>query len=80
MKKIVEETIGTLKAWREAYFSGEEPPNRICYDQLNNIRVGKHECYASYLFNQLSEEDKEEVRNNLDFDIDFDNLTATYYP
>jgi hypothetical protein len=47
-------------------------------DLLDGISQDGHDCYVSFLFNQLNEEEKEEVQRRVDFTIDFNGLAAYY--
>ena len=84
MKPIVNETIEQLKHWKTAFLQSDdwsfEHEHGITEltDYLEGIYHDGHKCYASYLFNQLSDKDKSEISNALDFYVDFDGMYCIY--
>lgn len=80
MTKLIKEVVGQLKDWKEAFLeSVDSDISHGVEDLLDNIQVGKHKCYASYLFNQLTDKDKSIVMDAIDFDVNFEELYTVYY-
>ena len=78
--KIIKEVVDQLKDWKEAFLeSVDSDISHGVEDSLYNIQVGKHKCYATYLFNQLTDKDKSIVKDAIDFDVNFEGLYAVYY-
>jgi hypothetical protein len=91
MKPIVKETIEALKHWRSAFLSSTDqfniiaPDGKIIHleevrDYLDGISEEGHACYASYLFKQLTNDDKQEILKAINFNVDFDEMCAIYCP
>lgn len=80
MKKIVRQTIDQLNDWKDSFFGDDLVPysDREYEDLLENISYDGHECYASFLFSQLTEADRKEVLRNIDFEVDFDRIVSYY--
>jgi hypothetical protein len=47
-------------------------------DLLSGIYQEGRNCYVSYLFDQLNSEEKKAVQSKLDFEVDFEALSAVY--
>jgi hypothetical protein len=84
MNDKVKTTIDYLNTWKDAFLNGTDwtfERNLGIFeirDELSGISVNGQECFASYLFSQLSEKEKEYVSRNLDFYINFEELYAVY--
>lgn len=87
-KELCNEIINCLTNWKDAFLKGsdwsfEKSLGVECItDYLENINQNEHDCYASYLFNQLNDDDKKYILNNLDDDfleVNFDRLEVIYY-
>lgn len=87
-KELCEKVIDYLTKWKDAFFNGtnwefeREMGIECITDSLDGISVEGHNCFASHLFKQLTDEDKAYILNNLDDDfleVNFDKLEAIYY-
>jgi hypothetical protein len=84
MKNKMEKTIEYLNHWRDSFLSGTDWSFEKnlgvteIRDDLSGISEGGKNCYASYLFSQLSKEDKELILSKIDFIVNFDELYAVY--
>lgn len=76
--------VETLKCWKSTFMSGTdwtfERSLGMCEirDYLDGISQNGHDCYASFLFKNLSESDKHYILNQIDFDVNFKEMYATY--
>ena len=84
MKNKVEKTIEYLNHWKESFLSSTDwtfeknlGMTKI-RDELSGISEDGKNCYASYLFSQLSKEDRELILSKIDFIVNFDELYAVY--
>lgn len=83
-KELCEIIIDQLNSWRDCFLDGSnwsfEKSLGIVEvtDYLENIDKDEHRCYASFLFKQLSDCDKEYILRKLDFYVDFDGLYSIY--
>ena len=83
-RPIITETIDYLTTWREAFMQGTDWAFERklgiteIRDELSGIEVDGIQCYASYLFNQLTLKDKQVVTAALYWYVDFDGLYCTY--
>lgn len=83
-KELCKIVIEQLDCWRNCFLDGTDWSFEKSLgiteitDQLENISSNGHDCYASFLFNQLSENDKEYIEKELEFYVNFDELYAVY--
>jgi hypothetical protein len=87
-KALCDEVIDYLTTWKEAFLNGsdwsfEKGLGIECItDSLDGISEKGHSCFASYLFSQLNDKEKEYILNSLDDDflqVNFDKLESVYY-
>lgn len=84
MNKNVKNAIEYLKCWRESFMADSDfsfykkVGIETVIDDLSGIAEDGHNCYASYLFSKLSEDDKKLINRELPFYVDFENLCAEY--
>ena len=89
MSNIVKQVIEQLECWKSCFLQ-----DGSCFDvnidgisieldqltdQIENISQDGQDCYASYLFSQLNNDNKEQILSEIDFDVNFDELYCTYY-
>ena len=87
-KELCNRVIDCLTKWKDAFLNGtdwsfEKNLGIECItDSLDGISKEGYNCFASHLFEQLSDEDKAFILNSLDDDfleVNFDKLEAVYY-
>lgn len=85
MKKISNrEVIEQILCWREAYLSGATKKDFIqdeVEDLIDNIALEGHDCYASFMFNGLTNKDKLDITTVLETQgiyLNFDDLACIY--
>lgn len=83
-KELCDKVIAQLQDWKDAFLQDDDFEWEKSVgvteltDQLENIMSNGHKCYASYLFNQLTESDKNYINNEFDVWVNFDELFAIY--
>ena len=84
MNDKVKITLDYLNHWKNAFMSGSDWSYERnlgmteITDELSGINENGSRCFASDLFSKLTDEDKADVLNNIDFYVNFDELYAIY--
>jgi hypothetical protein len=84
MNDKVKNTIDQLNTWKDAFMNGTDWSFERklgiteIRDELENISGGDVKCVASKLFSELTENEKKQVMDKIDFYVNFDELYATY--
>lgn len=80
----VNEVVEKLNQWKSAFMGSTDwtyEKSLGIYeirDYLDGISENDCDCVASELFKDLTENDKQEILKQVDFDVNFDELYSTY--